>query len=190
MKWISLAAVTILMGCQGEPARHIYILSPPADGATRQIDHDTRPVLELRTVSLPDYLDTSDILLRDGRNELRVSPTGRWGERLSTGIAEALRNYLARRLPKLRIVGSPEPGQPNRSLMIDVEAFDVQADGHCILTARWTILDVDRQAPANSGRATIVTPASASTDAAVTAAMETAIEQLADRITVTLNGPR
>jgi len=190
MKWIAMAAVAILLGCQKEPARHVYILSPPADGAVRQIDHDTRPVLELRTVSLPDYLDTSDILLRDGRNEVRVSPTGQWGERLSTGIAESLRTALARRLPAIRIASSPTPGQPARELMIDVDAFDVQPDGHCVLTARWTVENPDRQDSGNGGRATIVTKAAASADGAVVAAMETAVDQLAGRIAATLNTTR
>ena len=40
------------------------------------------PVVELKPVSLPDYLNSTDILLRDGQNELTASPTGRWGERL------------------------------------------------------------------------------------------------------------
>ena len=39
------------------------------------------PLLLLPRVSVPDYLDTTDMMIRDGQNELRVSQTGRWGER-------------------------------------------------------------------------------------------------------------
>jgi uncharacterized lipoprotein YmbA len=143
-------------------------------------------VVELRTVSLPDYLDTSEILARDGRNELKVSRTGQWAERLSVGVARALSASLARRLPGILMTRDALSSQTYRSLLVDVDAFDIRPDGHCVLTAHWSVLGVDRRTIEVSERGTFVTSAPVSgggvADSAIVAAMQDAIEQLADHI--------
>ncbi len=174
--WRSFLSLTILTGCFSSPPSHVYILTPPAVAVGGD---DRRPVLELRTVSIPDYLDTSDIVSRDGRNEIHVSTTGRWAERLSIGAAAALRAALTQRLPRVQIVRTNPTGP---RLLIDIEAFDMQADGRCVLNARWTVPTAAQQ----SGAATIVTKAPVSggaiSDAAIVTAMTDAVGRLADRI--------
>ena len=99
MKPLVLALLTILMGCASGPQAVTYVLSAPADPVAGVSGEIGRPVVELRNVTLPDYLDTSDIFVRDGRNELKSSQTGRWGERLSVGVTRALIVDLAKRMP-------------------------------------------------------------------------------------------
>jgi len=185
----SLLAVTVLIaliGCSSSPVPRTYVLSTPADPVAGVRNEAGRPVVELPTVSLPDYLDSSDILLRDGRNELKPSVTGKWGERLSVGITHALEISLARRLPGILVTHTPMPGQPGRRVLVDVTAFDFQPDGRCVLTARWTIPGNDQQAAAIAEQGTFVTVSQASSggfsDAAVVSAMAAAVDQLADRI--------
>jgi hypothetical protein len=57
-----------------------------------------------------------------GRYGLQTSPTGRWGERLSVGITQALATDLMARLPQNRVVWS-DPGRQKstRELLVDVE---------------------------------------------------------------------
>src|SRR3546814_6599396 len=45
-----------------------------------------RPVVEVKPVLVPDYLDVSDILIRGAEHVVVPSLTGRWGERLSVGV--------------------------------------------------------------------------------------------------------
>jgi uncharacterized lipoprotein YmbA len=153
-----------------------------------------RPIVELKTVTVPDYLDTLDIQLRDGQNALTISKTGRWGERLSVGVTRALEDDLTKRLPGIVIARSVPSGQPARALLITVDAFDIMPDGRCVLAARWSVLGIDRHGIAASERASIVTmvPISSGSmkDADVVAAMAAAVDQLADRVALTLSRTR
>lgn len=183
MKFLLFAQMMLVAGCQSGPPPRIYVLSPPA-AAGDFSGADNRPVIELRTVSVPDYLDTRDIVLRDGRNALSVSTGGRWGERLSIGIAQGLRAELAARVKSVAVVQAALPGQAARRLYVDVEAFDITPDQRCVLTARWAFLRDDRQ---TAGRGTVITTVLGGvTDAAVVSAMTDAVGLLADRIKVTI----
>jgi uncharacterized lipoprotein YmbA len=188
---LTLLALIVLTGCSSSPVPRTYVLSAPADPIVGVHGEAGRPVLELPTVSLPDYLDTTDILLRYGRNELKPSKTGQWGERLSVGITHALEASLERRLPGMLVVHTPLSGQPARRLLVDVGSFDVQPDGRCVLTARWTIPGQDPGTAAVAEQGTFLTMAAAGskeslTDAAIVSAMEATVDQLADRIAISL----
>jgi uncharacterized lipoprotein YmbA len=194
--FLMIAALLLLAGCAAPPLPRIYVLSTPTSPVADVVNEAGRPVVELPTVALPDYLDSTDILLRDGQNELKPSQTGRWGERLSLGITHALEVSLARRLPGVLVTHSAMPGQPAVSLLVNVEAFDVHPDGQCVLTARWMIPGDDGQAATISQQGTFVTKAAGSagaagapaalSDAAIVSAMAAAVDQLADRIAMSL----
>lgn len=192
--YLTLAALIVLAGCSSTPPPRIYVLSAPAEPLAGVRDEAGRPVVELPTVSLPDYLDSTDIFVRDGRSELQPSATGRWGERLSLGITHALVNALGRRLPGVLVTHTPTLGTTARRVLVDVDGFDVEANGRCVLTARWTVPSPDGQSAAIAEQGTFVTIAGTSgagttaapSDAAVVAAMVAAVDELADRIALSL----
>jgi uncharacterized lipoprotein YmbA len=187
--YLALPALLVLMACSSTPVPRVYVLSTPAAPVAGVHNEAGRPVVELPTVTLPDYLDSADILVRDGRNELKPSTTGKWGERLSVGVTHALEVALARRLPGVLVTHTPTPGQPGRQLLVDISAFDVQPDGRCALTARWTVPASDKQPAAISEQGTFVStlaPGVTKSDSAVVAVMTAAVDQLADRIAVSL----
>lgn len=185
-RWPLIAGLTLLLGCQDALRPRSYILGSPAGAAPGGGPRDIRPVLGLRTVSIPDYLDSSDMILRDGAHRLTVSPAGRWGERLSIGIADALRDELRRRLPGFRVSRESSPGSPFREIVVDIAALEMSPDGRCVLTAQWT---VGGDGAPVSGGGEIVVGAGVSTAAltgdTIAAAMEAAIGQLARRIAIT-----
>jgi len=192
MKFPAFAAFLMLTGCATGSLPKSYVLSPPADPVAGVRSEDGRSVVEVPTVALPDYLDTSDILRRDGRNELTASTTGHWGERLSVGITYALIVSLTRRLPSVLVVHGAVSGQSAREVLVNIEAFDIRQDGRCVLTARWSIVGDDHRTVQATERGTFVTTAAGQADDAIVAAMADAVGQLADRLAVTLNrrGPR
>jgi uncharacterized lipoprotein YmbA len=170
---------------------HVYVLAPPLERAAPPTERSP-PValsaptsLEVRRVLVPDYLDTTDILLRDGSHEIRVDPTGRWGERLSEGLTQALAADLAARLPRAAIVRDAS-SQAQRQLLINVEAMDVWPDGHCVIAAHWSVLDRGAKSAATSGSGTFDAPATAGSssvsDANLVDAVARTVAKLADAI--------
>jgi uncharacterized lipoprotein YmbA len=183
--WWLAAALCVLAGCGGGAQQRTYVLSPPvapAPGLSAAADAG----LHLQPVLLPDYLDTTEIMLRSGQHELKASPTGQWGERLSDGMTQALAADLAVLLPREAVTIGPAAGPPARQIVVTVDAFDVQADGRCVLTARWTILKADNATVLAAGQQEFVTEATGQTpgpdDAGVVAAMAKTVQELADSI--------
>ena len=180
---LAIWCVALLIGCGSSPAPRIYVLSTPATPIGDVRLESGRPIVELKPVSLPDFLDTSDILIRNGRNELTVSETARWGERLSIGITHALAAALVSRMPGTTIVTTSLYQRPIRVIRVEIEAFDVLPDGRCILVAHWVVDGPDRRAPAIAERGSVTTQAMGGLgDSAIVTAMSEAIDKLADYV--------
>jgi uncharacterized protein len=181
---IALLVVTCIgTGCASGVARRLYVLGTPLESTETEANG---PVVWLRRVSLPDYLDSTDIVWRAGLHGLQPSPTGRWGERLSLGVTQALATDLMARLPQDRVVWS-DPGRQKstRELVVDVEGFDAWPDGHCVLSATWTLTDATNGAVLGGARETFTAaPARGETqsDVRVVAGMADVLGKLADSI--------
>lgn len=185
---LAAMGIALLAGCSAGPAPRSFVLSTPAALTEGVRLESGRPILELKPVLVPDYLDTSDILIRNGRNELHVSSSARWAERLSVGITHALAKALVTRLPTMTVVATPVHRQPAGSVVVDVEAFDIFPDGRCVLIARWTIEGADRRATPLVERGSVTTRATdGSSDAAIVAAMAEAVEKLADHVAMAVS---
>jgi uncharacterized protein len=188
MRLIALIFVGLtcaLAGCISGRTRQIYVLN---DAVATPLDNKAatgRTELQLERVLVPDYLDTTEILARVGEHELHASSSGRWAERLSLGIMHALWADLAIRLPEDRVTFARAPVKAARQILVNVDAFDVWPNGHCVLAANWTILDTDRTVVLAAGRGTFSVPAEGGgkpSDGAVVSAMAEALGRLAESI--------
>jgi uncharacterized lipoprotein YmbA len=179
-------------GCSSAPPPILYSLSPPADPAAKMSIMTGEPAVQLQPVVIPDYLDTSDLLLRNGQNALKISATGRWAERLSDGLNHALIADLAIRLPSNQVTAAPPTRKSALQILATVEAFDVRPDGRCVLSADWTILDKDNQSVLVAERGAFIASAKdaagAGGDAEIVSAMAESIRQLADAIVAGVDG--
>lgn len=184
---LGVALLAGALGCASLPPRKVYVLDNAKDSAEVSAT-STAPVLRLERVLVPDYLDTTDILTRVGGHELRSSQTGQWGERLSLGITHALRDDLATRLPTPILAGIEHGGEAVLRVLVSIETLDVWADGHCILTANWSLLEKDKPNAVLTEQGAFTAAASGENpgDAMVIAAMANAVSQLADSIASTV----
>jgi uncharacterized protein len=179
-----IALLSLFAGCASHPSRNIYVLNSASNSAVSTAGAAAAPVLQLQRVLVPDYLDTTDIFLRVDQHELQASHTGRWGERLSVGITQALRADLADRLPKETVSVGKASDRSARQILVTVDAFDVWADGHCILKANWSLETEDR-AVVKNGQGTFTAPVAGGAtggDGAIVSSMANAVGQLADSI--------
>lgn len=169
-------------GCASSTPTQVYVLGYPEDPTPAKIAPADRPIVLLLPVSVPDYLDTTDILTRSGQNQVTASPTGRWAERLSVGMTRALAAALTTRLPDVEIIYNQSVVPPTQQILVDVEAFEIRPDRKCLLTARWTLSSGDGNQVLRSERDNFIQQATDTSDAAVAAAISRTIDQLADKI--------
>src|SRR5687768_7972594 len=100
-------AVFALAACGTlDPSPATYVLGSPVAEEGKVESLLGRPVLEVKPVRLPDYIDVTDILVRRPGNVLEASRTGRWAERLSAGVTRAFAAGLERRLPGVAVTTS------------------------------------------------------------------------------------
>lgn len=184
---VALGSCLLLAACASGPPTRLFLLASPAAAVGQPATAGT-PV-QLQNVLVPDYLDTTDILTRAGPHEVTASTTGRWSERLSQGITHALQADLAARLPEGRPALSPPANPSAVQLLVTVDALDTWPDGHCVLTAHWTILHRATAADGRGGQGSFTGPPTAATDdAARVAGIAGLVDQLSEKIAASLQG--
>ena len=191
MRWHSVvlpALIFLTTGCLSGRPRQVYALSDAVDNAMELTARGTAPELQLRRILVPDYLDTTNIVMRFGAHQLRESPSGHWSERLSLEVTRAVWADLGARLPPGTITLDQWPRTPMREILIGLDAFDVWPDGRCLLVANWSILDADHKAVLAAGHGTFGTPGARKGpgDRAVVAGMANTLQQLADAVAAAL----
>lgn len=169
-------------GCSlSGPLPNEYLLSAMPAATATTVRQTGLPVVELKRVQLPDYLDTTDILQRRGI-QLIPSPTGRWGERLSVGMSRALTASLAARLPRMVVTATPPVERPSWQILVDVADFESRADKQVVLVARWSVADGASRHIIVAEQTSLVEPVAGTDDSALVTAMSHAVQNLADQI--------
>jgi len=140
------------------------------------------PVVVVKRVQLPEYLDRTAMVERRG-NQLVPSSTSRWGERLSVGMTRALASSLAVRLPGMLVTTNPPLEHPSRRLYVDVVTFESSAEQQrVILIARWKITNGSGEQILMSEQASLVEAIAGADGGAVATAMSQAVEALAAQV--------
>jgi uncharacterized lipoprotein YmbA len=169
----------------GRPATE-YVLGTITSAKEVRVPQTGLPIVEIKRVQLPDYLDTTEILERSG-NRLIPSPTARWGERMSVGMSQALSASLAARLPRMFVTASPTIEHPVRNVFVDVAAFETRGR-QVILVTHWVVTNGATRQTLVAQQTTLVETIAGTDDGAVVAAMSDAVEGLADQIAAGIEG--
>jgi uncharacterized lipoprotein YmbA len=187
---LCLTLLLALCACTSGPPIRTFVLAPALQAVGPSPMPTSSPGrIVIRRVLVPDYLDTTDIVVREGNNEVKASHTGKWGERLSQGLTHALAADLATRLPS-NILVLDSSNTEDRQLLINVNGLDLWQDGRCVISATWTI--VDHQGPRSfvGGNGTFASSPSDSTsgpgDTRLVDAIARTVAKLADAITLNI----
>lgn len=171
-----------LCGCSmAGPIPSEYVLGRVPVAVTATKSTTAFPEIEIERVRVPDYLDTTDIIERRG-DQLIASSTGRWGERLSIGMTQALTESLSAQMPCTVISSAPTVAQPASRILVNVMSFAPQRDGYVVLVARWTIVGGAKRQVLMTKRTSISEPLMGKGDPATVASMNLALKQLAEQI--------
>ena len=142
------AVMALLWGCASttQPSK-FYVLSVLTQPkATTQVTTSNADMLiGIGPVTLPAYLNRSQIVTRTSENELKLAEFHLWAEPLKENIARVLMESLSNLLNTNRIVIYPWRTSISVAYQItlDVVRFDVGSDGNAVMNVYWTVYDKD-----------------------------------------------
>jgi uncharacterized lipoprotein YmbA len=168
-----------LAACAGPPLT-LYTLGADPAGPAENVT-EPRTIVAVQRVSIPDALDTQDILIRDG-STMKRSTSSRWAERLSLGITDLITAELAARNPQALVTDQPQSGPITTRLAINISQLDITTAGTVTLAADWTWIPANPTQPLRRARTRVTLNANTSTDAGTVQAFRTAVAALAVRI--------
>ncbi|MGS0648286.1 PqiC family protein [Komagataeibacter melomenusus] len=180
-----LLSAMVLSACSSAPVR-FYTLGAPAiatgaeTASTTPITEST-PVIEVERTRLPDYLDSQDIMVRNG-HEIERSGLGRWASRLSVGATDLITARLAQKWPNLFVTDQPQPDRPTWRLQLNISRLDVSRDGTSALNADWAIIPQDSRQPIQRNRTIILSSGATGSNDNIAKVTEGLLNQLSDRI--------
>jgi uncharacterized lipoprotein YmbA len=137
-------AAAVICGCGTSPPARIYTLDPIGQQEPGQVVSrgGTAVSVSITPVELPDYLDRSQIVTRQGIHGLKVAEFDRWGGSLSQSITTVLVENLSSLLSSNRVFATPWPG-PERAdyrVAIRILRLDCIPAKQVVLKAQWLIL--------------------------------------------------
>jgi len=176
-------AAALLLTCCSAPPLTLYTLgAPPAASDATPLGR--KPVvIAVARVTVPDELDSEDILVRDG-SKLRRSLLGRWATRLSLGVTDRLTDRLAVRHPNALVTERPLTETPSYRVLVNISRLEVSAGGVATLDADWMVVPRNAATPPLRDRGHFSLSGPVATDQDVVTLMETLLDQLADAIAI------
>jgi uncharacterized protein len=172
----------LLLGACTPPPLTLYTLGPPPEARPAGAQLGKKPVvIAVARVTIPDELDTEDIMVRDG-SVLRRSSLGRWASRLSLGITDRLTSRLAARNPTALVTDRPLADVPSERVLINISRLDVSSASGITLDADWMVVPHDTSLPARRDRVHLTATGPVTTDQDVVSLLGGALDRLAESI--------
>ncbi|MBV7434289.1 PqiC family protein [Cardiobacteriaceae bacterium TAE3-ERU3] len=137
-----LGVSAILSGCASETITYHTLRALPSDNSMVLPSNSEQPIIALRNLSLPGYLDDQDIVYLKGSSQVVHVEGQQWAEPLS----ENLRNIFVERLKNItanpRILAFPLANNIRPERIIDVQINDFVAsrdDNKLLIRSNWQI---------------------------------------------------
>lgn len=174
-------ATVLLLGSCGAPPLQVYTLGAPPTASNVPPLSKQPVVVAVARVTVPDELDTQDIVVRDG-SVLNRSRLGRWASRLSLGVTDRLTQRLARLRPHVLITDRPLTETPSDRLLVNISRLDVTTTGVATLDADWLIVPRDPATSTQRDRAHFTATGPVASDQDVVNLVETLLDRLSGAI--------
>lgn len=179
---LALFVTLLLSGC-GSKAE-FYRLS--AETSAAPTGHSAIS-LGVGPISLPGYIDRSELVFQSGPNEFQIPPNVSWAGSLQDNIAAVLARDLQAQLGAREVLAYPWPAgrAPRRRVALDVRQFHGISGSDAILETAWRIEDASGSALSH-GSAVFHEPINGDGYAAVVAAESRLLAQCAAAIAASL----
>lgn len=130
-----------LSSCSSSPIT-LYTLTETQSGTKPAVSAsvaDTTPVLEIPRVTIPAYIDSQDIMVRDERIVERSS-NGRWAGRLSEMITDAIVEDIQSARPNLFVTTDSVAKTANARLLITITKLSISKSGMAEIEGNWVFV--------------------------------------------------
>lgn len=196
---IAVATLLMLAGCaapalenlgnigkESDPAR-FYTLRATLDENARTQAALPHLVLGVGPVSIADYLDRSQIVVREADTRLELAEFDRWAGNPGKEIQRVMVANLAAALGTERIVGYPWKSgvAPQLTVELMVERFEYTQDGQVLMAAGWQVYGDSGRSIVAFRRSLLQQPA-ARDYTAIAAGLSALLGELAQEIALTL----
>ncbi len=173
---LALLLMAGLPAACSSPNPTLYVLAP-VPGATRS---GAPRVIALRAISIPHYLERSQIVRSSEDYRMDVLPNEWWGEPLDSMMSRILVQELNQRLPGSTVYGDSGAISMHSDATVEINLLrlDLDRDGAVLLAGQ---IALDGKVSASRDVSFTVRPSGGTTQALV-AAMSTATAQLADTV--------
>ena len=132
----TLFCLALLAGCGSSPRSDYYMLTADAPGTPGS----GGPALGVGPVSVPEYLNTRQIVMNRNAHKLELAEFDRWAEPLDAGVSRVMAVNLAVLMgtTKVQIFPWRRDAVPEWAVRINVIQFAAQ-DKEAMLVAEWAI---------------------------------------------------
>lgn len=183
----SLSTLFILGGCSAPPLKYYTFNENIINQSTNKITQysETSPTIIITPITVPDYLDTTDIVTREN-SSLHHSVNGRMSSVLSVAVTDYVTHLLSVKNPTLFITNQRQVGMPTSQILINISHLDVQnlgnQNGSAILEADWSIIPRNEHLPINKQKGTFFASGSIASDSDVIKIEQALLIQLVNQI--------
>jgi len=131
--------VLCLTACGVSPKTHLYVLNSE-QALTGKSDGVS---IGIWKVKLPELLDRSEIVTRNGQYEIELADFHHWAGRLGPNINALIAKELSRSLDTVNVRTSPWNSQKTNDyqVRIFIDRFDGQLDGEAVVNGSWLLLN-------------------------------------------------
>jgi len=183
------AVMVVLGGCASstQPSK-FYVLSalPQPEASAQMTIEGVDARIGIGPITLPAYLNRSQIVTRTSENELKLAEFHLWAEPLKDNIARVLMESLSNLLNTNQITIWRAGGRVAYQLTLDVVRFDVGSDGNAVLNVFWTIYGKDGKEELFKKKSIFREPAGSESYQAMVAAQNRTIMELSREIASTI----
>jgi len=175
---LCILASLMLVACGSSPPVRYYGLVPMSSDTTQ--DPVDAAILGIGPLSMPDYLNRSQIVTRGVGTEMQVDEFSRWAEPLGPALHRIVSTNVDNLLDGVVVVAFPHDSvvrtRVNYRLLGEVSRFEADRSGRVALDVLWSITEVGADLVVPPHRARYETQAVKDRDpAAISEAMNDAL---------------
>ncbi|MDX6751650.1 PqiC family protein [Geminicoccaceae bacterium 1502E] len=151
-RWLCGAALALPLlatACASSQPTRFYTLAPITEPGSKPVERTRDLLVEVGPVSLPAYLDRTQIVTRLTPTRVDLSDTHSWVEPLDGLAARTVAESLSVILGSDQVLLWPQQGDVAADYRLEMQVlrFDTDEAGKALLDARWLLFDADGTEP-------------------------------------------